>query len=35
MSEQQPLFSLRNPWFNAGVGITAAIAVLAALFGLI
>jgi cytochrome c553 len=35
MSEQQPLFSLRNPWFGASVGITAAIAVLAAFFGLI
>jgi cytochrome c553 len=34
MSEQ-PLFSLRNPWFGASVGITAAIAVLAALAGLI
>jgi cytochrome c553 len=34
MSEQ-PLFSVRNPWFNASVGVTAAIAVLAALAGLI
>jgi cytochrome c553 len=34
MSER-PLFSLRNPWFGASVGITAAIAVLAALAGLI
>ena len=34
MSEQ-PLFSLRNPWFSASVGVTAAIAVLAALAGLI
>ena len=25
MSEQ-PLFSVRNPWFNASVGVTAAIA---------
>jgi hypothetical protein len=31
----QPLFSFRNPWFSASVGITAAIAVLAALVGLI
>lgn len=35
MSEHQPLFSLRNPWFGASIGITAAIAVLAAFFGLI
>ncbi len=35
MSERQPLFSLRNPWFNASIGITAAIAVLAAFFGLV
>jgi cytochrome c553 len=35
MSEHQPLFSLRNPWFSASVGITAAIAVLSAFFGLI
>jgi cytochrome c553 len=34
MSEQ-PLFSFRNPWFSASVGVTAAIAVLAALAGLI
>ena len=34
MSEQ-PLFSLRNPWFSASVGVTVAIAVLAALAGLI
>ncbi len=34
MSDQK-LFSLRNPWFSAGVGITGAIAVLAALAGLI
>jgi cytochrome c553 len=34
MSEQ-PLFSFRNPWFGASVGVTAAIAVLAALAGLI
>ena len=31
----QPLFSLRNPWFGASVGITAAIAVLSAVAGLI
>jgi cytochrome c553 len=31
----QPLFSFRNTWFGASVGITAAIAVLAALVGLI
>ena len=31
----QPLFSFRNPWFGASVGVTAAIAVLAALAGLI
>ncbi|HJZ20176.1 MAG TPA: c-type cytochrome [Bradyrhizobium sp.] len=34
MSDQR-LFSLRNPWFGAGVGITGAIAVLATLAGLI
>jgi cytochrome c553 len=34
MSEQ-PLFSVRNPWFNASVGVTAVIAVLAAFAGLI
>lgn len=34
MSEQ-PLFSWRNPWFSASVGVTAAIAILAALAGLI
>ena len=34
MSEQ-PLFSLRNRWFSASVGVTAAIAVLSALAGLI
>ena len=34
MSEQ-PLFSFRNPWFSASVGVTAAIAVLAAFAGLI
>jgi cytochrome c553 len=34
MSEQ-PLFSFRNPWFGASVGVTIAIAVLAALAGLI
>src|SRR5258705_11568712 len=31
----QPLFSFRNPWFRARVGVTAGIAVLAALAGLI
>ncbi|MGY4480348.1 c-type cytochrome [Bradyrhizobium sp. USDA 3364] len=31
----QPLFSLRNPWFGTSVGITAAIAVLSAIAGLI
>jgi len=31
----QPLFSFRNPWFSASVGVTAGIAVLAALAGLI
>jgi len=31
----QPLFSFRNPWFSASVGITVAVAVLAALAGLI
>ena len=31
----EPLYSLRNPWFSAGVGVTAVIAVLAALAGLI
>ena len=34
MSEQ-PLFSLRNPWFSASVGVTLVIAVLSALAGLI
>ena len=34
MSEQ-PLFSVRNPWFNASVGVTAVIAMLAAFAGLI
>jgi cytochrome c553 len=34
MNEQR-LFSLRNPWFSASVGVTVAIAVLAALAGLI
>lgn len=34
MSEQK-LFSFRNPWFGFSVGVTAAIAVLAALAGLI
>jgi len=32
---EQPLFSLRNPWFSASIGVTVAIAVLAALAGLI
>jgi cytochrome c553 len=31
----EPLYSLRNPWFSASVGVTAVIAVLAALAGLI
>ena len=31
----QPLFSFRNPWFSASVGVTGGIAVLAALAGLI
>jgi cytochrome c553 len=31
----QPLFSFRNPWFGASVGVTGAIAVLAAFAGLI
>ncbi|MBR0800882.1 c-type cytochrome [Bradyrhizobium jicamae] len=31
----QSLFSLRNPWFSAGVGITGAIVVLSAVAGLI
>jgi cytochrome c553 len=31
----QPLFSFRNPWFNASVGVTVVIAILAALAGLI
>lgn len=31
----QPLFSTRNPWFNVSVGVTAGIAVLAAIVGLI
>jgi cytochrome c553 len=35
MSEQQPLFSPRNPWFAASVGVTVVIAVLSALAGLI
>jgi cytochrome c553 len=36
MSEsEQPLFSLRNRWFSVGVGVTAAIAVVAAFLGLI
>ena len=35
MSEQQPLFSPRNPWFAASVGVTVVIAVLSALVGLI
>jgi cytochrome c553 len=34
MSEQ-PLFSLRNPWFTASVGVTITIAIAAALAGLI
>jgi cytochrome c553 len=34
MSEQ-PLFSFRNPWFSASVGVTGAIAVLSVLVGLI
>ena len=34
MSEQ-PLFSLRNPWFSASVGVTVVIAVLSAFAGLI
>jgi cytochrome c553 len=34
MSEQ-PLFSFRNPWFAASVGVTAGIAVLATITGLI
>ena len=34
MSER-PLFSFRNPWFSASVGVTAAMAVLAAFVGLI
>jgi cytochrome c553 len=32
---EQPLFSLRNPWFSASVGVTVGIAVLAAFAGLI
>ena len=32
---EQPLLSLRNPWFSASVGVTVAIAVLAAFAGLI
>ena len=32
---EQPLFSLRNPWFSGSVGVTVAIAVLAAFAGLI
>ena len=31
----QPLFSLRNPWSTASVGVTVVIAVVAALAGLI
>ncbi len=31
----QPLFSLRNPWFGVSVGVTAGIAVLSAVVGLI
>ncbi len=31
----QPLFSFRNPWFSASVGVTVGVAVLAALAGLI
>jgi cytochrome c553 len=31
----QPLFSFRNPWFSASVGLTAGIAVVAAIAGLI
>jgi cytochrome c553 len=31
----QPQFSFNNPWFSAGVGVTAGIAVLAAMIGLI
>jgi cytochrome c553 len=34
MSEQ-PLFSFRNPWFSASVGVTGAIAVLSVVVGLI
>ena len=34
MSEQK-LFSIRNPWFAASVGVTLAIAILAALAGLV
>jgi cytochrome c553 len=32
---EQPLFSFRNPWFSASVGVTAGIGVLAAFAGLI
>src|SRR6185437_15383547 len=32
---EQPLFSLRNPWFSTSVGVTVVIAVLATLAGLI
>ncbi len=36
MSESDhPLFSTRNPWFVTSVGVTAAIAVVAAFVGLI
>ena len=31
----QKLFSFRNPWFSASVGVTAAIAVLSVVVGLI
>ena len=31
----QPLFSFRNPWFSASVGVTVGVAVLAALAGLV
>ena len=34
MSEQK-VFSFRNPWFSASVGVTAAIAVLSVVVGLI
>jgi len=32
-TSEQPLFSFRNPWFSASVGVTAAIAVLSVLVG--